>query len=38
MRIEVELRKLQVIKPEVGQLVPALAPKEIIDADELVPI
>ena len=38
VRIEVELRKLQVSKPEVGQLVPALPPKEVIDADELVPI
>lgn len=38
VRIEVELRKLQVSKPEIGQLVPALPPKEIIDADELVPI
>lgn len=38
VRIEVELRKLQVSKPEAGQLVPALPPKEIIDADELVPI
>lgn len=38
VRIEVELRKLQVSKPEVGQLVPALPPQEIIDADELVPI
>ena len=38
VRIEVELRKLQASKPETGQLVPALPPKEIIDADELVPI
>ena len=38
VRIEVELRKLQVAKPELGQLVPAPPPKEVISADELIPI
>lgn len=40
VRIEVELRKLQVAKPELGQLVPAPPPlpKEILSADELMPI
>lgn len=38
VRIEVELRKLQVAKPELGQLVPAPPPKEVISADELMPI
>lgn len=40
VRIEVELRKLQVAKPELGQLIPAPLPlpKEIIGADELLPI
>ena len=38
VRIEVELRKLQVNKPELGQLVPALPPKDVLSADELLPI
>ena len=38
VRIEVELRKLQVSKPELGQLIPAPPPKEVLSADELMPI
>lgn len=38
VRIEVELRKIQAAKPELGQLIPATPPKEVIDADELMPI
>lgn len=38
VRIEVELRKLQIAKPELGPLIPALLPKEIINEDELLPI
>lgn len=38
VRIEVELRKLQVSKPELGQLIPAPPPKDILSADELIPI
>ena len=37
-RIEVELRKLQISRPELGQLIPAPPPKEILSADELMPI
>jgi len=38
VRIEVELRKLQTNRPELGQLIPAAPPKEILSADELMPI
>lgn len=38
VRIEVELRKLQISRPELGQLIPAPPPKEILSADELMPI